>query len=129
MVRYASGMVQKGLPLSRVREIPIPRLGARFQSAVAGCVSSALATRRLSARDLANAERVVIAAIGLQDWHPAEPLTFCRRAAETRAAQRLDSKYFAPRVAELLVHLGSSGGVLGEVAPPRHEKFAPSADG
>ena len=40
------------------------------------------------------------------------------------AAGRLDSHYFAPRVAELLARLGKDGRTVRDVAPPRQEKFA-----
>lgn len=129
MTRYASGMVQQGISLAKVRDIPIPRLGHKLQKAVERCVNDALNTRRQSTKSFWAAEDEVVAAIGLRDWNPPEPLTYTRRAFEAFAAGRLDSQYFAPRVAELLVHLYSDRRTIRDVAPPRYEKFLPSRIG
>lgn len=44
-------------------------------------------------------------------------------------AGRLDSDYFAPRVAQLLRKLGEAGLTIGTVAPARHERFSPVKEG
>jgi hypothetical protein len=69
------------------------------------------------------------APLALGNWQPPEPLTYTRRASEALTARRLDSQYFAPRVAELIAHLSTGGRTLRDVAPPRHENFFPSRDG
>lgn len=127
--RYASGMVQQGMSLAKVRDIPIPCLGEKIQQAVADCVRAALVARRETVSSLHAAEDALLASIGLGNWQPPEPLTYTRRASEVFAAKRLDSDFFSPRVTQLLARLGASGRTVRDVAPARHEKFIPTASG
>lgn len=127
--RYSSGMVQQGMSLAKVRDIPIPRLGKKMQRGVADCVQAALSARRETASSLQAAETALIGATGLGNWRPPEPLSYTRRASEAFAAKRLDSDYFSPRVTQLLARLGASGRTVRDMAPPRHERFTPAASG
>jgi type I restriction enzyme S subunit len=44
-------------------------------------------------------------------------------------AHRIDAEYFAPRVADLLKHLGLGGQAVRDVAPARCENFVPGGPG
>lgn len=123
MKRFASGMVQQGLSLQKVRDIPVPVLSGDFQSQVAKTVSSALAKRREATSCQTQAEETLLRALGLEDWEPPEPLTYTRRASEALAAARFDAEYFAPRVAQLLAKLSVDGLTIHDVAPARHDAF------
>jgi len=129
IARYSSGMVQQGMSLSKVREIPIPCIGKKVQQTIADCVRAALSARRETAASLQAAETALITATGLGNWRPPEPLTYTRRASEAFNAKRLDSDYFSPRVTQLLARLGASGRTVRDVAPPRHERFTPATSG
>lgn len=129
IARYASGMVQQGLSLQKVREIPIPALPSTIQAGMANLVDSALRLRRQSVAGMTAAEQTLLRALGLESWQPPEPLTYTRPSRDAFAAGRLDAEYFAPRVAELLQRLSRDGLTLNEVAPARHERFAPGATG
>ncbi len=123
MQRYASGMVQQGLSLQKVREIPVPRVSEKVQNAVSEIVSAALAKRREASADQAAAEQTLLQALDLEGWQPPEPLTYIRRASDALRAERLDSDYFAPRVTQLLAKLNADGLTIHDVAPARHESF------
>lgn len=75
------------------------------------------------------AEQTLVAALGLADWHPPEPLTYTCGSKDVLDAGRFDSQYFAPRVAQLLARLGKDGLTVRDVAPPRADKFAPASEG
>ncbi len=123
MKRFASGMVQQGLSLQKVREIPVPVLSVDVQSQVAKTVTSALTKRREAASCQTKAEQTLLRALGLESWEPPEPLTYTRRASEAFAAARFDAEYFAPRVAQLLAKLSTDGLTIHDFAPARHEAF------
>ena len=123
MRREASGMVQQGLPLNKVRAIPVPLLPMSVQEAVDHTVREALRLRRSAAAELAAAEQTLLHVLGLDAWQPPEPLTYVRRASEVAAAGRFDSEFFAPRTLQLLAKLGAGGRMIRDVAPPRHEEF------
>jgi len=129
ITRQASGMVQQGLPLQKVRCIPIPLLPEAVQRSVVDVVQAALTHRRSAEAKLVDAEKALLGALGLVNWQPPEPLTYERRASEASAARRLDAGYFAPRVTEILSHLRSNGRTVGAVAPVRHEQFVPGMTG
>lgn len=123
MQRFASGMVQQGLSLQKVRDIPVPVLDKAFQKQVAATVLSALTKRREAVQSQSHAEQTLLRALGLEGWEPPEPLTYTRRASEALAAARFDAEYFAPRVAQLLAKLSADGLTISDVAPARHDAF------
>ena len=123
MKREASGMVQQGLSLGKVRSIPIPLLPMSFQETVNKTVRESLRLRRSAAAHLAAAEQTLLRALGLENWRPPEPLTYVRRSSEVVAAARFDAEFFTPRTTQLLAKLGSGGLSIRDVAPPRHEDF------
>ena len=126
MARYASGMVQQGLSLSKVRDIPIPRLGNKLQKAVSQCVNDALRTRNHAALNLTKAENEIIVAIGLRDWHPLEPVTYAAKASEAQSANRIDAEYFHPAKKAFLDRLRSlPGKPLGTHYHSVREMFDP----
>ncbi len=96
MQRFSSGMVQQGLSLQKVREIPVPMLSESFQKRVSNAVNTALAQRRAAVDAQITAEQTLLQALDLQNWQPPETLTYTRRASEALAAARLDSNFFAP---------------------------------
>lgn len=123
MQRFASGMVQQGISLQKVREIPVPMLSERFQKRVSDVVNGALARRRAAVHTQSTADQTLLQVLGLKNWKPPEPLTFTRRAFETLTAARFDAEYFAPRVEQLLTKLSADGLTIHDVAPARHESF------
>lgn len=125
--RHSSGMVQQGMSLAKVRDIPIPLLGSKLQSRVKSTVDQALAQRRLSRSRSTEAEQSLLKFLGLADWTPPEPLAYTARAADVFASGRIDARFFAPRIQALLDLLAVDGRTIADVADPRREKFRPDA--
>lgn len=130
ILRYASGMVQQGLSLQKVRDIPLPRLSRRVQQAIAATVTAALQQRRNSKDKYAQAETLLLRELGLENWQPPEPLAYTQKASEAFAAGRLDAEFFRPRCSALqeelsrrfeLKTLNEAGQVLKGVTIPYHE--------
>lgn len=107
--RYASGMVQQGLSLQKVREIPIPVLSTKVQNAITSVVESALAHRRSAKNQLQAAEHNLLLTLGLADWRAPQPLSYIRTSRDAFAAGRLDAEYFKPGCTELEAHLRATG--------------------
>ncbi|MFM2198531.1 MAG: hypothetical protein RLZZ505_1963 [Verrucomicrobiota bacterium] len=126
MHRYASGMVQQGISLQKVREIPVPILSDNIQRRVSDIVLTALAKRREATASQVNAEQTLLNALELQNWNPPTPLTYSGSATDALSAERFDSDYFAPRVAQLLAKLSADGLIVADIAPARHETFKAS---
>ncbi len=129
MSRQFQGNVQSHLSLPDGRKVLIPDFGEQLQIATDKALRDAHAQLLAAEEKTSEAEATLTDALGLGDWQPPEPLTYTRSASEAFAAKRLDSQFFAPRVAELIARLGAGGRTLRDVAPPRQEKFFPSASG
>lgn len=107
--RYASGMVQQGLSLQKVREIPIPVLSTKVQNAITSVVESALAHRRSTKNQLHAAEHNLLLTLGLADWRAPQPLSYVRNSRDAFAAGRLDAEYFNPATRAILGVLARQG--------------------
>jgi hypothetical protein len=127
--RFTRGAVQMGLLLEDMDQLFVARLSESLEQRIVGAVKQARTEMERAKTELEEAEEALVDALGLGDWQPPEPLTYTRRASEAFAARRLDSQYFAPRVAEFIAHLSTGGRTFRDVAPPRHENFSPSSRG
>lgn len=122
--RGAYGMAQPHIAPSYLEIVRVPRFLA-LETQVDSLVKRSAAKFSESERHSLSAEQTLLDALGLQNWHPQEPLTYTTRASIATVAGRLDADYFAPRVAELMQKLGAAGLTVGSVAPTRHERFSP----
>ncbi len=122
--RQASGMVQQGISLAKIRAIPVPIFSARFQDSIRDCALEALAQRRQSAASTEEAEATLLAALGLAGWSPPEPLSYTARAADALTAARLDAQFYAPRIRALLDVLGRDSRSVSDIARPRRDRFS-----
>ncbi len=127
--RNSTGMVQQGLSLAKVRELPIPLLSVQIQDQISNLVRMASSARKRSKELMSSAENNLLHALGLNTWTPPEALNYVRSSSDAFAAGRLDSQFFAPRVEQLLARLGRDGLTIADVAPARHERFEPTATG
>ncbi len=107
--RYASGMVQQGLSLQKVGDIPIPLLSSAAQKAVALVVQAALQCRRDAARSIDTAETTLLQTLGLDNWQPLEPQSYVRNSVDAFTTGRLDAEYFQPKYAKLIELIESTG--------------------
>lgn len=110
--RHSSGMVQQGMSLAKVRNIPIPLLGAAFQIRIRGTVDEALAKKRLALSRTVEAERRLLELLGLADWTPPEPLAYTATAADVFTSGRFDAQYFMPAKEQVMKSLAALPGQL-----------------
>lgn len=129
MERHFQGNVQTHLSLPDGRKVPVPLFSKGLQNATDKAVRDAHAQILDAELQMEQATVTLTAALGLDNWQPPEPLTYTRRMSEAFAARRLDSQYFAPRVAELLARLGTGGRTMRDAATHRQEKFVPGRNG
>lgn len=127
--RLTSGGLQGHINLKAIEYVVIPLPSKTFQDVVDTTVRHGMGMYREAEGLQGQAEQTLLRALRLENWQPPEPLTYTRRASEAFTAGRLDSDYFAPRVAELLQKLGVTGLNVGAVAPTRHERFSPDIEG
>ena len=110
IARHSSGMVQQGLSLAKVRDIPVPLLSEPFQVRVSDTIEESLRLRHETRAKTTEAEDTLLAALGLADWEPQEPLSYTARASDTFATGRFDAEFFHPRLKSLINKLEEAAG-------------------
>jgi type I restriction enzyme, S subunit len=120
---------QTGLILPDLKALRVPRFGQVLEEKIAQ-LSTVAHRSRLGGRQLVDvAERSLLCALGLDKRQMPPLLSYVRSSRDAQSARRLDAEYFAPHVAGLLALLGRDGLAIADVAPARHDRFAPAATG
>jgi len=125
MARRFQGNVQQHLSLEDGKSIRIPRLSAHFQDRVHDFVLRVDRQQVAVTNAMLEAEAALLAAFGLANWTPPEPLAYSARASDVFASGRFDARFFAPRIQALFDLLALDGRTVADVASPRREKFRP----
>lgn len=130
IARNASGMVQQGLPLARVRQFPIPVLSQRLQSLVNSLIDYSWNLRQNSQRSYKDAEDLLLSELGLKDWEPTdENIAVKSFAASFGKSDRLDAEYYQPNQQKIMSVMGQSGLCIKDVAKLAKRKFIPRKEG
>lgn len=125
MARRFQGNVQQHLSLEDGKSVRVPLFSVALQDKVQSLVLGSENEQASVILAMQSAEAALLAALGLADWTPPEPLTYAAKASDALAAGRLDSRFFAPRIQALLDILSSDGRTISSIAKPRREKFRP----
>ena len=126
--RCSYGSAQPHISPSYIGLIPIPRFG-ELEAATDILVGLAVNLESQAQSALAEAETLLLDALGLCDWSPPEPLNYTRSAADVTASGRFDAEFAAPKVQALLKRLSAGGSTLADVADVRRAKFKPAQTG
>lgn len=111
----AYGAAQPELASYYLQRIWVPAASEKLQARVSDIIERARAAAGTSSATLAEAESILLDALGLRGWSPPEPLTYTRSAAAVAEAGRLDSQYFMPAKTEMLEALARlPGAPLGD---------------
>ncbi|WP_445219146.1 hypothetical protein ACKWRH_02255 [Bradyrhizobium sp. Pa8] len=112
MARRFQGNVQQHLSLEDGKSLRIPRFALSLQDQVHSLVLDADRQQDAVTQSMAEAESRLLAALGLADWAPPEPLTYNARASDAFAAGRLDAQYFMPAKDQVRRSLAAMPGQL-----------------
>jgi type I restriction enzyme S subunit len=96
ILRHASGMVQQGLSLEKVRQIPVPLLSVAFQQSLEMKIAAALKLRRLADNIEKESEDTLLLALGLKIWNPEYPLTYTSSYKKICVHKRWDAQFYRP---------------------------------
>ena len=106
MQRNQTGMVQQGLPLDKVREIPIPSVEFVFQLKIDNIVKTAHAKLEESKSLYAAAEDLLLTELGLKNWQPENDNINVKNFSESFLnSGRLDAEYYQSKYDEIFKHL------------------------
>jgi restriction endonuclease S subunit len=131
LIRNSSGMVQQGLPLDKVRNIPIPLLSSGFQKCCGRIISGAYKALRDFEALYLQAEQCVLSELGLLRWKPKPGLSFIKRFSDAQSADRIDAEYFQPMYEEVVKRIKQykkGYKPLVEIVKVKDRNFQPKYD-
>lgn len=108
--REFQGNVQEHLGLADAAGLPIPIFQQAIHDGAHALVIQADAQREAAKAALAEAETILLDALGLRGWSPPEPLTYTRSAAVVAETGRLDAEHYQERYYAARRALLSVGG-------------------
>lgn len=109
-IRGSSGQIE--LYPADIGKVLFPKVTSSFQDRIAVSVAVALNFESSVEQKLQFAGEVLLAALGLADWTPPEPLAYTARAADVFASGRFDAQYFMPAKEQVKRSLAALPGQL-----------------
>lgn len=109
LTRSSSQTAQPHLTITLVRELPFFVGSDALGDAVSRVIERAYAHLDEAKHSVSDAETSLLAALGLANWTPPEPLAYTARASHVFASGRFDAQYFRPLFAEVADRLQATG--------------------
>jgi len=101
--RNQTGMVQQGIALWRVREIPMPIFSVKFQKIIDGIIRDSKNHKNNSKEAYSNAEALLLETIGLKDFEPStDPVNVKGFKDSFLITGRLDAEYYQKKYEDYL---------------------------
>ncbi|MFZ3166351.1 MAG: hypothetical protein WA130_01965 [Candidatus Methanoperedens sp.] len=100
--RNISGMVQQGLPLQKVRQLPVPALNIKFQENIKYTINVAYNKKNEASLKYHKAQTLLLSELGLLNWKPKHHLSFVKNYSDTQQSGRIDAEYFQPKYDEIM---------------------------
>ena len=91
-----------------LRNIWLPEVSSILISRIKSSFTASKSSKVQSETKHKEAEDTLLAALGLADWEPPEPLSYTARASDTFAAGRLDAEHFHPKFAAAFEYIHAS---------------------
>ena len=101
MMRNQSGMVQQGLPLDKVRAIPLPLLSSTFQKQIETLIKKSHHKLITSNCLYQEAENILLSELHLKNFKPRNESVSIRRFSDFVTSGRLDAEYYQRKYDDL----------------------------
>lgn len=112
LTRSSSQTAQPHLTITLVRELPLFVGSDALGNAVSRVIERAYAHLDDAKHSVSDAEASLLAALGLANWAPPEPLAYTARASDVFASSRFDAQYFMPAKEQVKQSLAAVPGQL-----------------
>jgi type I restriction enzyme S subunit len=104
--RNQTGMVQQGIALWRVREIPLPIFSDKFQNAIDIIIKNSKSLINNSKENYKSAKVLLLETLGLNNFEPsADPVNVKSFKNSFLATGRLDAEYYQKKYEEVIKHI------------------------
>lgn len=113
--RFITGNVQPNLFLDKIRNIAVPYASEPFQEEVTQIVLHALNKREESKAIFGEAEQILKAELGIDDFYPVDEPGFVKTLSSSfLESGRLDTEYYQPKYEEFEKRMKACGYVLAK---------------
>ncbi len=89
--------------------LPVPEVSNTFKSGLRKAFDICFSLQRKANSQIAVAEKLLEASLGLENWQTPEPLTYARNSRDAFTTGRLDAEYFQPKYAKLTELIEATG--------------------
>lgn len=100
--RGQRGAAQPGINLFDIESVPVPLFSEIFQTKIESLVKKSRELTDKSSAYYSEAQKYLVAELGLDNCEPQHQLTFARNYSEIKKAERLDAEYFQPKYGEII---------------------------
>lgn len=122
------GTGQRTLTTTYLKNMYIPRF--EFEDFIGEFVHKSEGLLKQSNLIYHQAEDLLLAELGLQDWQPTEETVAVKSFAESfLSSGRFDAEYYQPKQQKVMAIMRQSGLCIGDVAPLVKRKFQPEKEG
>ena len=111
VLRGGYGAGQPHIAPPYLADMLIPRFGA-LEGRIDAVIDRSVQMEIEAASTVQAAEEVLLAALGLANWTPPEPLAYSARASDVFASGRFDAQYFMPAKEQVRLSLAALPGQL-----------------
>ncbi len=111
MIRNQTGMVQQGLPLDKIRQMPIPQMTVLFQKEISKVVETAFMRKTNAEQTYKEANTILSNAIGFSSTQ-ASTLSIKKLSQSFLLSDRLDAEYYQPKYETIAQKLNTRETVL-----------------
>lgn len=111
MIRNQTGMVQQGLPLEKVRQMPIPQMAHHFQERISEVIEDAFVKKKESEYLYRNASEILSKMIELS-FSQTESVLVKDLSQSFCLSGRLDAEYYQPKYEAIVKKLNTRETVL-----------------
>jgi type I restriction enzyme S subunit len=102
ILRNVRGGGQTGLVLPDMRKLRISRFSPEFEIYINDIVYKAHSKIKLAKATYSEAEKILLAELQMEDWHPKSNLSYIKNYSDTTKAERIDGEYFQPKYDEII---------------------------
>ncbi|MCT7983965.1 N-6 DNA methylase [Laspinema sp. A4] len=128
--RIARPTGQYNMNLVEVSSIKLPVVTFDFQKKIRGGVTRSKALLESSKRIYSEAEDLLLAELGLEDWQPTEETVAVKSFTESfLSSGRLDAEYYQPKQQKVMAIMRQSGLCIDDVVSLAKRKFHPEQQG
>lgn len=122
---------QVNLNCREIEKLLVPEVSDELQIGIETAYKKAVEFESNSNMIFSSAQEILLADLGLANWHPKHQLSFVKKYSETDVADRMDAEYFQPKYDEIVNAIQRYHGgwdTLERLVKLRDGNFTPVAE-